>query len=662
MIKEQFKDGLNKFINNIKKIQSTEDLTIEIENQLIFQIKELTKQYNSVTTEHFTGDHKKIIDTLLLKENSEEEIKKILLNFKKNTQETIDYLTSYIKSSECFDFTHGKTKESTEELIKIFGSIFGLELSKELSQKVKAENLGRILGYALSGLYTKDLKELEFKENEKLTPEQLDLFLDKINKSDITASYKYNIENNQLILNIDITKDFANKNCTRGPGRFDHFFINEETKTLCFGFSTSAKDITKQGDTFAKSYIAMQEFVNQEFINGVQNKYYGYKLEPFYFMFGRINTHAPVKGTQESGRLFLSQFPNINQKNRELLAQLPFYSLCQNINDNNTINKFNTLAKYNSFISGCDTLDIYKKQISLSKDNHFYKDCLIYFNKILDLFNSTENNFSISATGENDSLNYLNDVIQSLKNMSFFIDEITEEDYNNYFKPLNNNLKKLIENGKIVNNLSLSEKIEFILHKFSSFDRLNELIDKSKKQNLKIIQQTSFKDNQKLLNINIDSLYHIDDSLLKLLTSCVSNISYNLSNYTNIGSIYLKNFSTILNKINTGNSALEAISSCYSISNGRGSFLISKNSVVKNIDNDNIYNFIEKSLFLAKKDRKSNYYYNYKTQKYLIDLIKFIVNDIKPSFLHSPNIIKEIEKLENEIYKKINNNKHNNKL
>ena len=275
---------------------------------------------------NFTESEVKAIDCLSLGIDNNQKFNKLLEQFQKNNATSILNVVDFIKSRDGFELinTDGDfSKFSDEELVEIFGGIFGIQVAKDSVKALKAEKVGRVIGYALSELFSKDLTE--FKKLKKQNPkvDLCDFLREKIQTQDYECSYIYNEIGNDLEIQCSINEN-NNASITevRGRNRIDHCFVNHKTQTITFGQSTSNKDTETQGYSHFKAHLTLAHLVHKETIDGNPNQYYGYKLMPYLMLGGRFVVDNQ-NITQEQGRDFKKMLPNASKEDLKKIAQKP---------------------------------------------------------------------------------------------------------------------------------------------------------------------------------------------------------------------------------------------------------------------------------------------------------------------------------------------------
>lgn len=512
----QLKNNLSDFINTIKRLSFVNE---EIKADVYQDYQELYEVYKSLNdneiNSNFTQEEIKIINFLELGLAQQQNFNQLLNQIHTNSKITLLNVVDFIKSRNGFNLMHKKDDFSNyteEELINIFGGIFGVELSRDCVKQLKAEKVSRVIGYALSELFDEHL--LEYKEILKInSKENLGNFIkSKIEQSDFECSYVFNEKVESSIRKIEVSANInQRKNASslglknRSKNRIDNCFINKKTKTITFGQGTSNDDTKEQNNSYYKSYVVLNELVNKKKIDGEDNPYYGYRLNPYYFFSGRFAIDNK-KVTQEKGRDFKKLLKKASNTELEKLGQMQYYSLYANAVNKDSVN---TLNKYNIFISGCDTLNLFSYSESLiNKTNEeqsdmAFKHIVKYVTDVVSIFNKNEISFNQGTKGI--MLLYFNDIFSITTNIFLaFNKNLNEDEYNEMIKPLVNQMNKLKEKTQNV----LTSEMSQLQMNFASFDLMYSNIESYNKL-VSAVPQIPIKyewDDKKELNIDKDNL------------------------------------------------------------------------------------------------------------------------------------------------------------
>ena len=484
---QQLKTNLNEFLTSIKFIR-IDEFDEKTKQTIYLDYKELYQAYSKLSkreiNKNFTENEIKAIDCLSLGIDNNQKFNRLLEKFQKDNATSILNVVDFIKSREGFELINSDgdfSKFSDEELVDIFGGIFGIQVAKDSVKALKAEKVGRVVGYALSELFSTDLAEFKKlkKQNSKL--DLCDFLREKIQKQDFECSYIYNEIGDNLEVQCSINEN-TNASITevRGRNRVDHCFINHKTKTITFGQSTSNKDTETQGYSHFKAHLSLAHLVYSETIDGEPNPYFGYKLMPYLMLGGRFVVDNQTI-TQEQGRDFKKMLPNASQEDLKKLAQMQYFRIF-----GNSVNsaQVESLTQFNVFIAGCDTLNLYEFSEKLAVLNPKDKQKLSFSfvtKQLTDVCNIlAKNELSFSSGGKTDLLLILNDVHSTASQLfSNFNQELSKKSYNENIKPLYDaiaNLRTKIEpiagqfGNTVVNNIRILNK------SFASVESYNEEI------------------------------------------------------------------------------------------------------------------------------------------------------------------------------------------
>ena len=119
--------------------------------------------------------------------------------------------------------------------------------------------------------------------------------------------------------------------------------------------------------SFSDGIEAIRLMVQQEYINGKPNPYYGYEVEPFYFgkgvFVGNTDSIEENKNERIPGQIVLRSAQNASSEELESLAQFSgMLSLANNVSKEEQLARF---FECNMLLSGTKTLDIYNFSQSL---------------------------------------------------------------------------------------------------------------------------------------------------------------------------------------------------------------------------------------------------------------------------------------------------------
>lgn len=626
------KNSLSNFLGKVREVN--EDYSQDVKYEIFQLYKELYRNYETIDDKlincSFTNEEIRAIHFLRIGKEQEDKFDELVKLIKSNAQGTIDAVTDFIKSRKGFDLINSKeTFENftDDELVDIFGSLFGVKIAKDCVKSLKAERVGSVIGYALSGLCEQHLQEYNNNNNQDFA-----VFIkNKINKSDVTVSFTYSSDGTTKSITCDINELLGIKDGSRPKNRFDHCFINHKDKRIIFGLSTSSATTDAQKFSYFQTHQVLNELVKTRLIDGKINKYYGYKIEPFYFMAGRF-VADDEKRTQEIGGSFLKMFPQATKEEKTEMAQLLFYSIYAN---SPSTNGTSVIPLFNSFISGCDTLNIHLWQESFKKEQKPI-DHLTHvaekITKVTSILNKS--NFSLDEGGKTFAFTYIND-IQNIV-LSFgrgFKQKLNQSQYNKIILPLYKELKVLKEkmDGNEYGSVAI-DSLGRVAEHLESLDYYNKFVEKAHVvKDLPVVLKNSQK--------NIFQVTKQDLELIATIAEQLSNATYNASKF-------LSNYAGILRCVISGVPVSDAKERYYS---SVSSYNVSKNSACYSATNRVIWQFIEKTSFLIKKDFNSEYTKSLRFDLQLNELNEFINNTLFDSY--RPALEKTIKKISEKKFK-----------
>lgn len=255
------------------------------------------------------------------------------------------------KVDQMLNGTHGKQAKGALETF--FGGAFGLELTEQVLKSIKAEEIGTLLTYALSGNYETD--RIEYNKNPKENP--LAFILRKAKAADVEFALSTTTNKSFQTVEGRVTKqNRTNSNGVRGRLRPDHFVSNFSTKQTYLTNTTTHLDKSEQGVSFLNYYLAAVRYTKTKVVNGRNNPLYGHSIHASYLSSGLF----PQDGEEENGvaRDFVKYINQSNLTSREKrdVAQMEFLGLLGNCS---TQEHAAILFAHNPVIAGCDTLDLY---------------------------------------------------------------------------------------------------------------------------------------------------------------------------------------------------------------------------------------------------------------------------------------------------------------
>lgn len=607
------KTSLSDFLGRISAFKK-DDFDLDLRNSIYLDYKELYTAYLTLEAdqikEEFSESEIKAIHCLSLGVNSEEKFNELLEEFKTDNETTILNVVDFIKSRNGFDLINKESdfsKFSDEELVEIFGNLFGVEIAKDCVKSLRAEKIGRVVGYALSELFSDHLEE--FKELKKEFPASdfCHFLKKKIHEHDVECSYAYQESGDQLEVSCGINEGKgATQTEIRARNRIDHCFVNHKNKVITFGQSTSNKDTKAQGYTYFKAYATLKEMVSQETLQGEANPYKGYKLNPFLMLGGRFVVNEEGV-TQEKGMHFKKMLEGATQEELESLGQLQYFRLFGNAVNRDQVN---SLPLFNVFIAGCDTLNIYEfseRAALLDDPEEKNKLCFSHLvkqmKKSADILSKNELSFNSGAKGY---LTLCLEDIQSISKNLFvnFNREIDETTYAELIAPLHQSIETLREKIKPIAGQAGNEVLNDLRKINKCFASLEDFNDEVRQSDLAPINQLIWKDTEApAVEMNLSDL--------SFLTSITETIESEMGSQ---GKKFFKRFGkTLENKLK------------YNIENPEDTLSASKSAFLKRYGYESFGQFVEKSAFiLDKRIVPGEEVFNKKAT----ELIKFISSDL----------------------------------
>lgn len=607
----QLKENLSDYLERIKQLKS-DDYDEKTKSSVYLDYKELYTIYSTLTSEqiseNFSTNEIKLINCLSLGVDNENEFNELILQFQHDKDVALLNVVDFIKSRDGFELINKDSnfeKFTDDELVEIFGGLFGVQMAKDCVKSLKAEKIGRVVGYALSNLFANDI--LEFNELKKQN-HNIDFcaFLkEKIQESDLECSYLYNEKGNDLEILCSIN-EFKNANITeiRGRNRVDHCFVNHKEKFITFGQSTSNKDTESQGYSYFKGYLTLKHLVSMEKVDGKPNPYFGYKLRPYLMLGGRfvVDDESVI---QEKGRDFKKMLPNATKSELETLGQMQYFRLFGNAVNSEQVN---SLALFNVFIAGCDTLNLYEfseKMAILTSEKDKNKFCFSvltnYVKNVCEILSN--NDLSFSTGGKGDLALFLDDIYSITKKIFVnFNHELTQNEYDKLISPLHKSLNGLRDKIKpiagqfgndVLNNLRTINK------NFSSLEMYNDEIN-----NCDLAQISSISWRQEKLP---EIILNIKD--LSFVSRIAKHIEFNLGYQ---GKKFFGKFSESLDdKIN------------YNLSSKTATFSSGKNQFMKAYGYKPFAKFLDKASFILDERLTPE-----KFSEKAVELVSFINDDL----------------------------------
>lgn len=278
-------------------------------------------------------------------------------------------LVEFNKSPEGHVFSNLGSMASREKLEKVFSS-YAPPVVRHVLRSLRAEEMGRLLGYVAAGRMEPDIERYNALGAQKGTGQPMEAWLlEQIRACDAEFVISFGQGVNRLN---DATGHFtgsgAPKDKVREESRPDHCFMEYYTdpKTgqakVCavhIGSSTSVRSNAsiQQGISAITNMAAL---VNSTM--AIDSDLAGVEVRPYYYLAGVFCVDEAVsRGKSFSHALLSSDVP---RKSRIALAQMQFLSLIScntGYQGSTSAHPDRTLAllAHNPFISGCDTLDLH---------------------------------------------------------------------------------------------------------------------------------------------------------------------------------------------------------------------------------------------------------------------------------------------------------------
>lgn len=267
-------------------------------------------------------------------------------------------------SSKVAEMLNGSTGQHAKDVLETFlGGAFGLDLTTTILKSIKAEEIGTLLTYALSGNYEVD--QVEY--NKDPSEDAFEFILRKAKAADIEFVLDTATNNSFQTVEGRATKhNRSNTTGVRGRLRPDHFISNFTSRQTYLTNTTTNADKSEQGVSFINYYLAALRYTKTPVVHGRTNPLYGHTLHASYLSSGLF----PQDSESESGvaRDFVKYInrSNLNSRDKRDVAQMEFLGLLGNCS---SAEQAAILFAHNPVIAGCDTLDLYWLSLKVS-------DCL----------------------------------------------------------------------------------------------------------------------------------------------------------------------------------------------------------------------------------------------------------------------------------------------
>lgn len=429
----------------VQAIRNVDENDLE-QHQLIHnQYRALYHVYAQLSQEeidmNFEEGEIKLIEYFHLGMNYENEFNDLLTSVQQNLQSTLDFIGSnkgfhLLNSQKEFD------KYTEEELQALFGTLFGIQLSKECVKSLRAEKIGSILGYALSGKFELLKPSLMgLSDIQKLESIKRDIQL-----HDVCLKYTFHEEKDGVSVDVEFDVQNANRTSVRGRNRADNCFINHATKTIHVGSVTSNTDASTQGYSFYKPYAALSTLTSMKTLpNGKNNPYYGFQVKPYMMLNARFSLHTD--GHYQKGSKFRDMLRKATPKELRLINQLPFMRMIANCANQEHLE---SLINHDVYIIGCDTSNLHRE---LAKIQQLPKEERISALRDVTLTSLrtivtgiSKNKVDLSHGNSTRTKEMIHDIVDSTQNILQKTKLSVDESYHqHYIAPLREGLMGLLE-------------------------------------------------------------------------------------------------------------------------------------------------------------------------------------------------------------------------
>lgn len=380
--------ALKKFTRGVQKVfSSNQPVEQRVVDALEEQYRELYQLYlqvdENIINETFAPKDIKLINFLSLgKGQLQKMYKEVATYFEQDADRTAIAVAHFVKSRRAYDLVNKTTRSNSEEqeLAVMFGSLLGVKVTTNFVKSMRAEEMGRIIGYALSGLCESDMKQWNDSKTGKALKKEfgsLDQYLiSRIRAADKWASFRFEVDQDGGVFRtaFKINEYEGALDRARGRNLLDHCFIRhnpnaqdgEPKGVITVGTSTSQILAEEHGFSFSKAVLAAEAMTREPLINGEPNPYYGYQVKTYCFFSGHSPT-TDLEGNPEKSELVkmlegnrAPSQPGLTMRQITELGWLPFMSLFAGTNPSPLL--WHGLKHVNPMISGCDTEKLYEAQ------------------------------------------------------------------------------------------------------------------------------------------------------------------------------------------------------------------------------------------------------------------------------------------------------------
>ena len=350
---QELRDFLQHFIQAIQNVNEND---FDEHQRIHNQYRELYYVYSQLSDEeiavYFEAAEIKLIQYFHLGMEYENQFNELLHKVQTDLESTI----AFIGSNKGFHLLNSSKKEledySEDELRVLFGSLFGIQLSKECVKSLRAEKIATILGYALSGRF----EQLKPSLTGLTDAEKLDALRKDIHQQEVCMKYFYKEIDNGLEVGIDFEgRKNANKtkNTVSPKGEPDTCFVNPLTKTVHLGFATANLNTMQQGYAFYKAYISAKTLTElSHFENGAINAWGGYTLKPYMLLNSPFSLESD---DYQSGSRFKDMLKQCSVTELKLINQLPWLRVVANCANKEHLE---AVIEHDIYMLGCDTSNI----------------------------------------------------------------------------------------------------------------------------------------------------------------------------------------------------------------------------------------------------------------------------------------------------------------
>jgi hypothetical protein len=393
---ERLKGQLTRYIDQVRKACSGGDVEESVRKRLDNRYRELYASYQKISPEeinnHFSSGQIQAINFMSLgMENGIAEFYRETSGFfEKDANRTAIAVAGFMKSRRAYDLVHSQKSgaldpQQMEQLTRMFGSLLGVQVTSEFVKSVRTEELGRIFGYAISGLCERDIGAWQSDEAlRKQYGGSVDKYLaDVIPKADKQASYRFASdleETGTFLAAFKINESIsAQRGQVRGRNLVDHCFLNANPDgkggTIILGTSTAENHAEKHGYSFSAAVLAATAMTERKTISGKPNPYYGFKVKTYCFMAGFMPTttldgeieRSPIVQMLEKGRTGKSA---LSLAQVQSIAKLPFLSLFASEDPSPFLSR--GLNEINPVVAGCETLADYQTLVNENRTKKTY--------------------------------------------------------------------------------------------------------------------------------------------------------------------------------------------------------------------------------------------------------------------------------------------------